>query len=308
MEVIEPSTRPAVLVASDAVAIVAFVTVGLVSHDHDISATGYARDALPILGAWFGTAFIVGTYRSGGMQRLLTTWAVGVSLGVLIRGVVLGRSLNADQFEFLGVALVFSLLFVLALRGALAAVGAADGQALIYDALRGLPLTIDRVETETLSHVISPEFTRKTTVVHFVGGGAEGVGEDVTYDPREHEERFPQLDLAGEWTLESLAARLDEIDLFPAGEPDQHAYRDYRRWAFESAALDLALAARAGRSATRSAASTVRCGSPPRRGRRRSPTGSRSIPLSASSRTLSPSGRTSSWRSSPAAATSTSST
>jgi hypothetical protein len=117
----------------------------------------------------------------------------------------------------------------------------------LYDALRGLPLTIDRVETETLSHSISPEFTRKTTVVHFAGGGAEGVGEDVTYDPREHDDRFPQLDLAGDWTLESLSAHLDAIDLFSAGEPDQHAYRDYRRWGVESAALDLALR-RSGRS------------------------------------------------------------
>jgi len=110
-----------------------------------------------------------------------------------------------------------------------------------YDSLRALPLTIDRVETETLSHTISSEFTRKTTVVHVLGGGAEGVGEDVTYDPRQHDERFPQLDLAGDWTLESLSERLDGIDLFPGGDPDQHAYRDYRRWAFESAALDLAL-------------------------------------------------------------------
>ena len=118
---------------------------------------------------------------------------------------------------------------------------------MIYDSLRALPLAVDRVETETLSHVIAPEFTRKTTVVHLLGGGAEGVGEDVTYDPRQHDDLFPELDLAGEWTLQSLSARLDAIDLFPAGEPDQHAYRDYRRWAFESAALDLALR-QAGRS------------------------------------------------------------
>jgi hypothetical protein len=117
----------------------------------------------------------------------------------------------------------------------------------LYDDLRGLPLTIDRVETETLSYTISPEFTRKTTVVHFLGGGAEGVGEDVTYDPSEHEDRFPGLDLAGDWTIESLSARLGDIDHFPGGTPDQHAYRDYRRWAFESAALDLALRL-AGRS------------------------------------------------------------
>ena len=110
------SIRPALLAVSDAVAIVAFVTVGLVSHRHGVSATGYARDALPILGAWFGVALLVRTYRVGGWRRLLATWVVGVPLGVLIRALVLGRSLNGDELAFLGVALVFSLAFVLALR------------------------------------------------------------------------------------------------------------------------------------------------------------------------------------------------
>src|SRR5437868_8119930 len=111
---------------------------------------------------------------------------------------------------------------------------------MLYDALRDLELRIDAFETETLSVSISREFTRKTTVLHLSGAGAEGLGEDVTYAAEEHD-RFPHLDLSGEWTLGSLSARLDELELFPAGEPDQAAYHDYRRWAFESAALDLAL-------------------------------------------------------------------
>ena len=123
----EPATSPAVLAAIDALAIIAFVTVGLISHNHGLSAAGYARDALPILGAWFGAALLFGTYRIGGMRRLLATWAVAVPVGVLIRGIVLGRTLNADQFEFLAVALVFSLLFVLAFRGVVAAVLARKG-------------------------------------------------------------------------------------------------------------------------------------------------------------------------------------
>ena len=118
----EPSTSPAVLAAVDALAIVAFVTVGLISHTHGVSATGYARDALPILAAWFGAALLFGTYREGGMRRLLATWAVAVPVGVAIRGIVLGRSLDGDQLAFLVVALTFSLLFVLGFRGVLAAV------------------------------------------------------------------------------------------------------------------------------------------------------------------------------------------
>jgi hypothetical protein len=116
---IASSSRLAAIAASDAVAIVAFVTVGLASHEHGVSVTGYAQDALPILGAWFGVALLLGTYRVGGWQRLLATWAIGVPLGVLVRALVLGRSLDDDQLAFLGVALAFSLLFVLALRSGL---------------------------------------------------------------------------------------------------------------------------------------------------------------------------------------------
>jgi L-alanine-DL-glutamate epimerase-like enolase superfamily enzyme len=119
---------------------------------------------------------------------------------------------------------------------------------MLFAAVRHLPLRIDEAGTETLSLEISPEFTRKTTVVELRGGGHQGLGEDVTYSPVEHDaERFPRLELAGDWTIASLTAHLDELDLFPAGQPDQGAYLDYRRWAFESAALDLALR-QAGRS------------------------------------------------------------
>jgi hypothetical protein len=69
-----------------------------------------------------------------------------------------------------------------------------------------------------------------------------GMGEDVTYDGDEHQpHHLPWLQLAGKWTLESFSKHLDAQELFPQGEPKQAAYRDYRRWAFEAAALDLAL-------------------------------------------------------------------
>jgi L-alanine-DL-glutamate epimerase-like enolase superfamily enzyme len=52
--------------------------------------------------------------------------------------------------------------------------------------------------------------------------------------------------LAGSWTLHDYSLRLDGLTLF-GSEPQMGASRDYRRWAFESAALDLALR-QAGRS------------------------------------------------------------
>lgn len=113
-----------------------------------------------------------------------------------------------------------------------------------FDALRDLPLTIDGYALEPLERVLGPEFTRRTTVFHLQGGGEEGVGEDVTYDAEEQvrqHEAGPSLDLAGTWTLGSFSAHLAVLDLFAGTEPSMPAYRQYRTWAIESAALDLAL-------------------------------------------------------------------
>jgi L-alanine-DL-glutamate epimerase-like enolase superfamily enzyme len=119
----------------------------------------------------------------------------------------------------------------------------------LYDNVRGLPLVVAGYALEGFEYVVGPEFTRKTTVIRLHGAGEEGLGEDVTYDGGEQEaqqERGAVLPLAGEWTLETFSRHLDTQPLF-GHEPERHAYVDYRRWAFESAALDLALR-QAGRS------------------------------------------------------------
>src|SRR4051812_41295346 len=120
----------------------------------------------------------------------------------------------------------------------------------LWDRVRELPFEVADVTMEVNVVSVSPEFERRTTVVHLrreMGARSEqadGLGEDVTYDPAEHEpSRFPWVDLRGSWTLAALSDHLDAVDLFPNGEPAQPAYRDYRRWAFESAALDYALKA-----------------------------------------------------------------
>jgi hypothetical protein len=107
---------------ADALALVAFVTVGLLSHDHTLSLTGYARDLLPLLAGWFAAAALFRLYRGGGRSSylsLLATWLVGVPLGVGIRALVLGRSPDGKEAAFLGVALAFTGLFVLAFRALL---------------------------------------------------------------------------------------------------------------------------------------------------------------------------------------------
>jgi hypothetical protein len=120
----------------------------------------------------------------------------------------------------------------------------------LYDAVADLALEIDSYELERLEYVISPEFTRVTTVVHLRGGGEEGIGEDVTYTSADHPPP-DDLPLEGSHRLDSFSELLDRLTLF-VEEPQMKASHDYRRWAFESAALDLAL-----RQARRSLAEAV---------------------------------------------------
>jgi hypothetical protein len=117
-----------------------------------------------------------------------------------------------------------------------------------FDLLADLPLQIDSYELEGLRYDAG-SFERLTTVVRVHGGGEEGVGEDVTYDGVDHialQEAGPVHDLTGPRNLGEFCELVGGLDLFPT-EPVREVSRRYRRWAFESAALDLALR-QAGRS------------------------------------------------------------
>jgi hypothetical protein len=109
----------------------------------------------------------------------------------------------------------------------------------LWDELRNLEVAIADVGTERRSVAVSPEFTRVTTTVVLSGEGEVGRGEDVTYTAEDHD-WFPRLIPPGRATLGELSGQLDTLRLFQ-GEPQMQASSDYRRWAFESAALDLAL-------------------------------------------------------------------
>jgi len=98
-----------------------------------------------------------------------------------------------------------------------------------YERLAGLDLLVEAVELERAELAVTSGFKRVTTTVRVSGGGSTGEGEDVTYEAAHHD-GFSPPDLSGTWTFDDLSQQLDSLDL--AG---------YRRWAFESAALDLAL-------------------------------------------------------------------
>jgi hypothetical protein len=112
-----------------------------------------------------------------------------------------------------------------------------------FDLLADLPVQVDDYELERRELAVNPEFTRISTIVRLRGAGEEGVGEDVTYDPPDQEAlqaAGPVQPLAGSRTLGEMCDLVQELDLFPV-EPNRDVSRRYRRWAFESAALDLAL-------------------------------------------------------------------
>ena len=96
-------------------------------------------------------------------------------------------------------------------------------------------LKLERAETQTAAG-----WSRVTTTVVLCGRGLEGRGEDVSYDPVEHE-GFPTPDLTGKSTLAELSQAVGELDLWSVREPEWKGSFDYRTWAFESAVLDLAL-------------------------------------------------------------------
>jgi hypothetical protein len=112
--------RPRLLALADALGILAFATVGLLSHDHALSLSGYARDALPVLGGWYAAALGFGAYRAPSARTLLLTWIVGVPLGLLVRALALGRDLDGGQAVFLGITLAFTLFFVVGFRALVA--------------------------------------------------------------------------------------------------------------------------------------------------------------------------------------------
>ncbi len=112
-----------------------------------------------------------------------------------------------------------------------------------WETLAGLPVEIDEYSLDPLQAAVSSEFERKSTLIRLRGGGEEGIGEDVTYDAVDQEilqAAGPTLPLSGRHTLASFAELLASLQLFPQ-PPQREASARYRTWAYESAALDLAL-------------------------------------------------------------------
>src|SRR3954447_15516938 len=113
----------------------------------------------------------------------------------------------------------------------------------LWPRLAALPLVAEDYELEGLTAEMAGGVTRVTIQIRLQGAGQEGLGEDVSPfpdDPDALRNAPASLPLAGAWTLGSFAAHLATLEQWPAA-PEWDAARLYRNWAFESAALDLAL-------------------------------------------------------------------
>jgi L-alanine-DL-glutamate epimerase-like enolase superfamily enzyme len=113
----------------------------------------------------------------------------------------------------------------------------------LWPRIAELPLVVEACEFDRLHAVAAYGFDRVTTHVRLTGAGADGLGEDASVFHEDgttlHETR-PALPLRGEWTLAGFCAHLAALDLWPQ-PPEWDGLVRLRSWAFEAAALDLAL-------------------------------------------------------------------
>jgi len=110
----------------------------------------------------------------------------------------------------------------------------------LWDSIAGLRVQVDDYALERRELRTAAGWTRVTTSVVLEGAGETGVGEDVTYTAPDHEHAPADLSFAGTWSFDELSRHFDELELW-RGETGNRSGIDHRRWAFESAALDLGL-------------------------------------------------------------------
>lgn len=108
----------------------------------------------------------------------------------------------------------------------------------LYDQLADLPVEIEEYDFSLTERATSSGFTRTTTTIELHGEDAVGYGEDVIYEGEKHHAFLdqPTTPSTGAYTHRTFSEAMDGLELVP--DPTEQAYR---RWGFESAALDLAL-------------------------------------------------------------------
>ena len=113
----------------------------------------------------------------------------------------------------------------------------------LWPRVADLALHVESYAVERLEAGPSWAAERITSQVRLLGNGADGLGEDISLVDENHPGLFeapPSLPLAGAWTLGGFCEFVSGLEQWPE-PPEWDAARNWRNWAFESAALDLAL-------------------------------------------------------------------
>jgi hypothetical protein len=109
--------RPSTVAVGDAAVLILWAVIGLINHKEGVTFAGVLRNAGPIMIGWFAAALLLRTYRRPArVWRFLATWAIGISAGVVLRAVILGKPWNGDELAFFGVTLAVTLILLAAWR------------------------------------------------------------------------------------------------------------------------------------------------------------------------------------------------
>jgi len=115
--VTENSRRSNLLAIGDVVALLVFTLIGLANHKDGITAASVLKVMGPLVVVGGIATAIFGTYRRPGIRTLLPAWLVAVPIAIVIRKAMFHTPATwSSTGIFIGVAMAFTLLFVLGWR------------------------------------------------------------------------------------------------------------------------------------------------------------------------------------------------
>ena len=109
--------RKVALAVGDVAVLVIFTVIGLIHHEGGVTLSALLEVVVPIVAVGAVATWLFGTYRRPGLATLLPAWLVSVPAGLLVRKGLFGTPATWHSTAvFLGVALAFTLLFLLVWR------------------------------------------------------------------------------------------------------------------------------------------------------------------------------------------------
>jgi len=105
------------LAIGDVVALLVFTLIGLANHKDGITVSSVLKVMGPLVIVGALAAAVLGAYRRPGTRTLIQAWLVTVPIAILVRKALFSTPATwGSTFVFMGVALAFTLLFLLAWR------------------------------------------------------------------------------------------------------------------------------------------------------------------------------------------------